>query len=502
MTSSTWRRGGRADSGLSGPFLFSAEARIDFTGLYLTFNREAGELQAQRSVIITEQRQKLNPRMLQTLRIFTLPLTDLAEEIRTELEANPALEVVDDMSELSLESYEEAKNGSESEEWADENADFGYSSGASDEDTKRKFMEGAIALPETLQEHLLDQFRMLPFDAVQRGIGERLIQNLDGNGFHIIPPGELCSSWPESLWMPVMEAIRKLDPAGTCVSGYVESLLAQARSDPSAPPDSIAILENHMDSLEKGKYAEIRRALKITENRLQGAVAFIKSLSPFPGRAFSTEAARYVVPDLAIRVEDNEFVIELNDEIIPVLGINPFFSALSAKTSEAKDTAVFVKKNIEKAQFFIGSIHRRNDTLVKVARAIAKFQAPFFLEGPKSMRPLTLKQVAEEIDVHETTVSRVVSGKYVQTDWGILELKRFFTNAVPGSGSGEARHSKESAKQIIREILEMESEGEKALSDREIVDILAQRGVKIARRTVAKYRGELELDSSFSRRKH
>lgn len=463
-------------------------------------------MQAQRPVIITEQRQKLNPRMLQTLRIFALPLTDLAEEIRAELETNPALEVVDDMSEVSLESYEDAKDGSEGEEWTDENADFGYSSGISDGDTKRKFMEGAIALPETLQEHLLDQFRMLPFEPVERGIGEQLIQNLDGNGFHIIPPGELCSSWPESRWMPVMEAVQKLDPAGTCVSDYIESLLVQARSDPKAPEASIRILESHMENLEKGKYAEIRRALKLTEGRLESAIAFIRSLSPFPGRAFSTETARYVVPDLAIRIEDSEFVIELNDEIIPVLGINPFFSELSSntsgKTSEVKDTAAFVKKNIEKAQFFIGSIHRRNDTLVKVARAIVKFQAPFFLEGPKSMQPLTLRQVADEIDVHETTVSRVVRGKYVQTDWGIFELKRFFTNAVPGSRPGEARHSKESAKQLIREILDVEGAGGKALSDREIMDILAERGVKIARRTVAKYRGELELDSSFGRRKH
>ena len=266
-------------------------------------------------------------------------------------------------------------------------------------------------------------------------------------------------------------------------------------------PGTLETLRDHLDGLEKGKHAEIRKALKLKESQLEAILAFIKTLSPFPGRLFSTEKTRYVVPDLRIRIEENEFVIELNDEIIPVLGINPFFAEFS-KGKGGKEAASFVKENIEKAKFFIGSIQQRNVTLVKVAKAIVKFQTKFFIEGPQAMQPLILRDVADEIGVHETTVSRIANGKYVQTEWGIFELRRFFTNSVPATASGTNRNSKESAKATLREILETEQRGGKtALSDREIVDILVKRGIKIARRTVAKYRGELDMDSSFGRRK-
>lgn len=459
-------------------------------------------MQAQRPVLVAEQRQKLNPRMLQSIKILALPVADLTEEIQAELEANPALEVLDDHSEVSLESYAEEKIEAPSDDWSNDDADFGYSASGGDEDSKRKFLEGAIALPETLQEHLLSQFRILPLPEEKREIGERLIQNLDDNGFHRTSPEELCPTRPPDELLEIMSIIRRLDPCGTCTADYRESLLVQASMDPDAPEGAVEILRDHLDNFEKGKYAEMRKALRLKEPQLDTILNYIKTLSPFPGRVFSTEKTRYVIPDLAIHIEDNEFVIELNDEIIPVLGINPFFAELSAKKSGGKEATSFAKQNIEKARFFIGSIQQRNVTLIKVAKAIAKFQARFFLEGPKAMQPLTLKDVAEEIGVHETTVSRIANGKYVQTEWGIFELRRFFTNAVPGTSSGTMQHSKEGAKEVIKEILESEKDKGSVLSDREIMDILAQRGIKIARRTVAKYRGELDMDSSFSRRKH
>ena len=458
-------------------------------------------MQAQRPVLVAEQRQKLNPRMLQSIKILALPVAELTEEIQAEIEANPALEILDDRSELSLESYAEDKAEIGPDTWEDENADFGYASSHVDEDSKRKFLEGAISLPETLQEHLLAQFRLLSLSPDRRELGERLIQNLDDNGFHITSPQELCPSCgPEDL-REVMEIVRRLDPNGTCTADYRESLIVQAAINPGAPPGTLETLRDHLDGLEKGKQAEIRKALKLKEAQFEAILAFIKTLSPFPGRLFSTEKTRYVVPDLRIRIEEDEFVIELNDEIIPVLGINPFFAEFS-KGKGSKEAASFVKENIEKAKFFIGSIQQRNATLVKVAKAIVKFQTKFFIEGPQAMQPLILREVADEIGVHETTVSRIANGKYVQTEWGIFELRRFFTNSVPATASGTNRNSKESVKATLREILETEEHGGKsALSDREIVDILVKRGIKIARRTVAKYRGELDMDSSFGRRK-
>ena len=464
-------------------------------------------MQVQRPVLVAEQRQKLNPRMLQSIKILAMPIAELTEEIQAELVANPALEILDDRTEVSLETFAEDKTEAAPDAWEDENADFSYTSSYENEDSKRKFLEGAIFLPETLQDHLLAQLRILPLPPMKRELGERLIQNLDDNGFHRSDPAELCPSCSGEEIEEAMDIVRRLDPSGTCTADYKESLLVQAALDPKAPKGTIEALRDHLDNLEKGKYAEIRKSLKLKDSQFDTVLAYIKTLSPFPGRLFSTERTRYVIPDLAIRIEDNEFVIELNDEIIPVLGINPFFSEISAQKGGEKDTVSFVKENIEKAKFFIGSIQQRNATLIKVAKAIVKFQTEFFIEGPMAMKPLTLKDVAEEVGVHETTVSRLANGKYVQTEWGIFELRRFFTNAVPSTSSTSGTHSKEGVKATLREILAQEILGSEsgdnaALSDRELVEILAARGIKIARRTVAKYRGELDMDSSFSRRKH
>lgn len=202
-----------------------------------------------------------------------------------------------------------------------------------------------------------------------------------------------------------------------------------------------------------------------------------------------------------VKLKDGDFVIVLNDEEIPVLGIDPFFDRLAEKANVVKTkdraTNAYVRDNIKRAKFFIRSIHQRNQTLLKVTRAIVEYQRGFFAEGPRRLAPLTLKDVADEIGVHETTVSRIASRKYLQTDWGIFELRYFFTNSISGAGSRGSKYSKEGVKQIIKEIIQSE---EAILSDRDIMEILSRKGIKLARRTVAKYRGELDLDSSFGRK--
>lgn len=455
-------------------------------------------MQAQRPILVTEQRQKLNPRMLQSIKILALPVAELTEAIQAELEANPALEILDDKSEMSLEAVSESRSENDAEDYSDDSYDTEYEPISGQEDSKRKFLEGAIALPETLQEHLLSQFHILPIDEKDLELGDRLIQNLDENGFHITDPFALCPICPAEKVRNVMQIIQRLDPAGTCTANYQESLMVQAELDPEAPILAIEILKNHFTDLEKGRHAEIRKALGLKPRQFDTILDYVRTLSPFPGRVFSADKTRYVVPDLAIRIENNEFVIELNDEIIPVLGINPFINELSETKDQKKETLLFARKSVEQAKFFIGAIQQRNATLIKVAKAIARLQTRFFLEGPKAMQPLTLRDVAEMVGVHETTISRIVNGKYVQTEWGIFELKRFFTNAVASQSPDGEVHSKESIKQLIREILEA---SDTKLSDRKIMETLAQRGITIARRTVAKYRGELDNDPSFSPRK-
>jgi len=458
-------------------------------------------VQFQRPALAAEQRQKLSPQMIQSIKLMALPIQELKEQIQEEIEANPALEVLEDRSTISLESMPEGgENPSERDEFFENSSDPGFASrSGSDDDSKRMFIEGAISRAETLQDHLLGQLRIQRLTSRQREIGEGIIQNLDDDGFHKEDPKNLFPRSEADTVASMIALIQGFEPSGTCTANFRESLLVQALLDPGAPSTALTILKDHIDLLEKGRHSEIQKRLKLEEEDLKEALAFIKDLSPFPGRAYSTEEPRYVIPDLLVKLKEGDFVIILNDEEIPVLGIDPFFDRLAGQKKGDRATASYVKDNIRKAKFFIRSIHQRNQTLLKVARAVVECQRPFFIDGPKHLVPLTLRDVAQEIGVHETTVSRIAHSKYMQTDWGIFEFRFFFSNSISGAGSAGSRYSKEGVKQIIKEIIENE---QSTLSDRDIVDALAGRGIPLARRTVAKYRGELDLDSSFGRKKN
>ncbi len=455
-------------------------------------------MQFQRTALVAEQRQKLSPQMIQSIRLMALPMQELQETIQAEVEANPALEILEDRSTVSLDRFRNAGTNSGRDDPFENSSDPGYSSrSSSDDDSKRMFMEGSIARPETLQEHLLYQFRLQALDDTRRKVGETLIQNLDDDGFHKEDPHSLCPGVGEDVIDEAMALVRRLEPEGTCTANYMESLKVQATMDEAPPKGVMEILSGCLELLEKGKDSDIRKKLKLSQDEYEVAVRFIKTLAPFPGRMYSAEEPKYVIPDLKVRIVDHEFLIILNDVEIPVLGINPFFDKLTAEKSKDKATNAFVRESVNQAKFFIRSIHQRNQTLLKVARAIVQHQHGFFTRGPKGLIPLTLKDVADEIGVHETTVSRIAHSKYMQTEWGIYDLRYFFTNSITGAGSQGSGFSKGGVKEVIREIVQSEN---KALSDRDIMELLAQKGIKIARRTVAKYRGELDLDSSFNRR--
>lgn len=456
-------------------------------------------MQFQRPSIIQEQRQKLSPQMIQSIRLMALPLQELKEEIQQEIEANPALEVIEDRSTMSLESIpEEREADSEANQRFENSSDPGFSRSSDDDsDSKRMFLEGAITSPETLQEHLLWQLRLQPLPQAKREIGERLIQNLNADGFHKEDPYQLCKGHTKASVDAVMDMIRGLEPMGVCVQDFRESLVVQAELIPETPHGTIEIVRDHIELLEHGKHQEIQKRLKLSDQEMDTALTFIKGLNPFPGRQYSAEETKYVTPDVQVKLKEGEFVIIINDEEIPVIGINPFFDRLSAEKHD-KVTDVFVKDNIRKARWFIQSIQQRNRTLLKVVRSIVEFQRPFFSRGPKYLAPLTLKDIATEVGVHETTISRIAGKKYVQTDWGIFELRYFFTNSISGSGSRGSRFSKSGVKQVIKELIETEKN---AMSDQDITELLARKGIKLARRTVAKYRGELNVDSSFGRKR-
>lgn len=457
-------------------------------------------MQVQRPVLVQQQKLKMNPQLYQSIQLMALPIQDLRFRIQQEIEQNPALEVVEERSTVSLEEVE----GTPSEEYDyfENSSDPGYTTRSYDteaSDSKQQFMEGALSRPESLQDHLLWQLRLQPISETEFQLGELLIHNLDENGFHLEDPQSLVSEDRYPVLDRMAAIIRGFEPVGTCVADYRESLLVQARLRDDMPDGADTIIEEHLDLLEREKYRDIARKMKITEEDVQEALEFIRTLTPFPGRKYSTESPRYVIPDLLVTMKEGQFVIVLNDEEIPVLGINPFFDRMNNSHSEKKDVNRFVKSTVKDARWFIHSIQQRNQTLIKVARAIVEFQRDFFLRGPKYLVPLTLKDIATTVDVHEATVSRITTSKYVQTEWGIFELKYFFSNSISGAGSKGSRYSKSAVKERIREILEEDRSGEKHLSDQRIADLLKQRGINLARRTVAKYRKELDISSSYER---
>jgi RNA polymerase sigma-54 factor len=456
-------------------------------------------LQSQKPVLRQEQQLRMTPQLYQAIRIMALPLAELRTTIELELERNPALEVVEDRSVLSL--NEADRRQGEETEYFEDTSDSGYireHSGEDREDSKRRFIEGVVSRPETLHDHLLWQLRLERLSPEEFQAGELLIRNLNENGFHLEPLEALFPAEALPAARKVKALIQTFDPVGTCTKDYHESLLVQIANHPAAVPGAYEVVEHHLEALEREKYKEIARKLHIGVPEVEAIKRFLHELDPMPGRRFSGEQPRYVVPDIRIKVQDGELHILLNDEDIPVLGVNSFYESLTKDKEQQKQKKLksFVNSSLQEARWFIRSVRQRNETLIKTCRAIVDFQREFFRKGPKYLIPLALKDIAKEIGVHEATVSRVTSGKYIQTEWGIFELKHFFSNSVAGSAPGGGRFSKEGVKEMIKEIVHGEAG---KLTDEKIVAALAEKGVKIARRTIAKYRKELDIMSSHHR---
>ena len=469
-------------------------------------------MQIQRQSYIQEQRLKMNPQLYQSIKLMELPIVDLRERIEQELDSNPALEILEDHSVILLDETndQDSRHSAEKEEiyeYFETSSDPGRRSSQASED-HRRFIEGALTRPETLQQHLLWQLQLEPADIELRIIAETLIQNLDDDGFHKEKPDTLYTAvqskltiqdWSKKL-PQAMELVRGLEPAGTCTDDYRESLKVQIGLLPDEPENCPRTsLEQALDELElveRGKYALLAKKLKLSEEDAKLVCEYIKKLSPFPGRSFAPASVRYVVPDIKVVRDNNDFTIILNDEAFPVLGINQFFKEISGKANDAA-ARDFAREKTKEARLFINHLSQRNKTLIRVSNAILEFQRSFFINGPKHLAPLTLGDIAKELDVHETTISRTANGKYMQTECGIFEIRYFFTNSISGTGSGGSRFSKESVKEIIKEIIIAEN---RLLSDNDISALLHQKGIALARRTVAKYRKELDMGSSYTRK--
>ena len=451
-------------------------------------------MQLQKPALVQTQKLRLSPQILQSINIMALPLTDLKARIDQELEENPALEVIEDKEMLSLDSVSEVPA---EESYFDDSSDPGFLSSSYDQaaaDSKQGFMENALSQPETLRDHLIWQLRLQSLSEELLETGELLIRNLELNGFHIEDPAILIPPERHKAMQEVMAIIQHFDPVGCCTRDYIESLEVQATLVRSAPKSLVPIIREHLPMLDRGRLKDLAKILSVDLKEVEQCLGILKFLTPFPGREYSHSNPGYVVPDVTVIREKDEWKIIVHDDEIPVLGLNSFFNQMNGNNN-GKETEKFVTTKIRDARWFINSIQQRSNTLKKAAIAIVEYQRDFFLYGPKGIVPLTLKHIAEEVGVHEATISRLTRGKYMQTEFGIFELKYFFTNAVEGVRSGGGSYGKVAVKAIMKEIVETAGN----LSDQKISDLLARRGIKIARRTVAKYRKELDISSSYER---
>jgi len=433
---------------------------------------------------------------------MAMPVVELQETIRKEVEKNPALEIVREAGEVDAPSRNENVNredGATEQDFFTDSSDLGYQiAPAGDSDSKRLFIEGTVSREKTLHEVLIDQLHVMNTLPELANLAERIIWNLNGDGFHNEPPDLLLTDENPELLKSALKLVRFLEPIGCACNDWQESLMIQSEIKGESPPNFEKFVMRGLDLLGEKRPEEVMAVLQISLEEWELCEAYIRKLAPFPGRLYSDDVPHYIVPDLVIRKKEGELILMLNDEILPVLRVNPEFESMGNVSGIDRDVKRFVSDYSREARYFINSLAQRDNTLLKTVRSIVEFQRDFFSGGPRFLRPLTLREIADAIGVHETTVSRISSNKYVQTDWGLFRLKFFFSNSISVSGSAKSSVSKVAAKEAIKELIAGLNANER-ISDQRLSKLLASRGIKLARRTVAKYRNELDLPSSNRR---
>lgn len=471
----------------------------------------------------------MTPQLQQAIKLLQLGRLEYQEAIQKELLENPVLEEAREDFEsksspaapegmeasptvlsgpLSAPDSEDSSPGASSGEpkadWEDYSETFtDYQGSASAKGASnfedRQPPEVVGTQNETLEQHLLAQIRFQDFTPQDAFIAQNIVGNLNRDGFLDCSFEELaavCDSAVEDVSM-VADTLRFLDPIGCCVKNLQESLLTQLEARGLANGLESRIITSHLDKLEKRKYDAIAKAEGVTREDIARAIGMIRTLEPRPGRPFADETVRYIVPDVYVQKVGRDFIVTLNEEGVPRLQINPMYTTLLKDAGASQDEhKAYLTERVRAASWLIKSIQQRQQTIFRVTESIVKFQRAFFENGVSHLKPLVLKDVADDIGMHESTVSRVTTEKYVHTPQGLFELKFFFTSGIK-TDAGDISSS--SVKDQIKNIIAAESPTN-PISDQQIVDMLKAKNIDIARRTVAKYRETLGIPSSSQRK--
>ncbi len=455
------------------------------------------------------QTQKLvmTPELKQAIEILQYNSMELNEFIRQELLNNPLLEnpknnETDD--EKKVEEPEPTEKESNDIDWKEYFSDFERTKTRNNfkEEKEEVLFQNFVTNETTLTEHLLFQLKFTLLDKAEKTVAEYIIENLDSNGYYQLTDDEIKGKFGigDSELEKILDVIHDFDPLGVCTRNLRECLLLQLKRRTIEYPIAEMIINSHLDDLASNRILQIAKATNFSKEEIQEAADFIKTLEPKPGREFaSMKGVKYIIPDIAVEKIEGEYVIRINDITAPRLTISNYYKKLLSSGNIENNASSYINEKLNAAVRIIKSIEQRRNTIARVVSAIIEFQYDFFENGKAYLKPLTLKNVAEQVEVHESTVSRAINGKYMQCPRGIFELKFFFQSGV-SSNAGEGVSSA-SIQSMIIEIIEREN-SKKPHSDQFITDELIERGIKISRRTVAKYRDELKIPSSSRRKRY
>ncbi|QJR80248.1 RNA polymerase factor sigma-54 [Alteromonas pelagimontana] len=482
------------------------------------------------------QQLTMTPQLQQAIKLLQLSTLDLQQEIQEALDSNPLLEVdegnddVGEKNNLDNDDFNETastpsdnmdtgealeKNDLPDELPIDSTWDEYYSassapaasssSGGSGGDDEQVF-QGETT--DNIQDHLLWQMRLTHFSDTDRAIAMAIIDSIDESGYLTVTVEDILQSVnDEDMEDPieedevecVLKRIQMFDPLGSGSRNPRECLMVQLKQfSPDTPwlEEAKMIIDEYADLLSSKDYRTLMRKSKLKEDQLREAMRLLQTLNPRPGSALITKEPEYVIPDVSVTKKNGRWAVELNPDSLPKLSVNQQYAAMSRRSRNSSDSQ-FIRSHMQEAKWFIKSLESRNDTLLKVANCIVQQQMGFFEHGPEMMKPMVLNDVAEMVDMHESTISRVTTQKYMHTPRGIFELKYFFSSHVATDSGGEC--SSTAIRALIKKLVAAEKPS-KPLSDSKIAQLLAEQGIKVARRTIAKYRESLSIPPSNQRK--
>jgi RNA polymerase sigma-54 factor len=467
--------------------------------------------------MVQQQRQQmlLAPQLRQSLEFLQVPMMELRSLVQQELERNPTLEEKpDDNAQIEVEPDAEAQAKADDAEFQDEfkklaelddewreyfrqtQASRPYSA---DDEAKREFMMNSLTRPESLEEHLLYQLHLSGLSEHDQKVGELIIGSINDDGFLTMSLEEMASSGgytPDEI-AHVLETIREFDPIGVAARDLADCLLLQLKR--LGKSDSLAahIVRDHLAELGAKRHEAIARARHVTQAAVSEAARLIATLEPKPGRRFSSEEPTYVTPEVLVQKVRGEYVVMMDHEQLPHLSISRHYRQLMEDPATTREVRSYIREKIRAGAFLIKSIQQRQQTISRIAVEVLKVQQEFFEQGVSALKPLTMAFIANIIGVHETTVSRAIANKYMLTPRGLFEMKYFFT---PGYQTADGQTvSNKVVKDAIAQMIAAE-DPTRPLSDQTIVAKLKEKGMTVARRTIAKYRDELKILPSHLRK--